>query len=89
MKLSAWYSLLLPFVGAAVIPREESKVDYTGYKVFRVTAADDTAAVEAQVSPLGVAQVASTEAVDVAVAPENIDAFNALGLDHQGELTEG
>lgn len=81
MKSSLISTLLLPLVAAVALPEEEVKVDYTGYKVFRVDVGSD-AMVSAEVSQLAahVLNPGSTGAVDVVVAPDSVSALEGLGL---------
>ncbi|KAL1865043.1 hypothetical protein Daus18300_007390 [Diaporthe australafricana] len=81
MKSSLISSLLLPLVAAVALPEKEAKVDYTGYKIFRVDVGSD-AAVTAEVSQLAahVLNPGNTEAVDVVVAPDSVAAIEGLGV---------
>lgn len=81
MKSSLISSLLLPLVAAVALPEKEAKVDYAGYKIFRVDVGSD-AAVTAEVSQLAahVLNPGSTGAVDVVVAPDSVAAIEGLGV---------
>ncbi|EFQ96343.1 hypothetical protein CFE70_003566 [Pyrenophora teres f. teres 0-1] len=60
-----------------VVPRAGKKVDYNGYKVLRVTSTGDKLA---QIESLAahVLNPGKSAEMDVVVAPENVDALNAL-----------
>lgn len=81
LKIALWYLLtLLGFVAAAPAPLD-TRVDYSGYKIFRVTAEGDAAGAEEKVSQFGLTQVISADQVDVIVPPDRLDSFHALSLD--------
>lgn len=73
---------LLPLALATAVPRSE-KIDYKGYKGLRVTVADNDEDVLAQISKLAttVMNPGAGEELDLAVAPENIDAITELAAD--------
>lgn len=79
MKSLLSLSLLLPLALASAVPRAEQKVDYSGYKVLRVTSAKKN--FEAQVEKLAahVLNPGKAEYLDLVVAPENVKAVKALG----------
>jgi len=62
---------------ANVVPRVGKKVDYSGFKVLRVTSTND---VQAQIESLSahVLNPGKSAELDVVVAPENVDALTAL-----------
>ncbi|KAF2794557.1 hypothetical protein K505DRAFT_241876 [Melanomma pulvis-pyrius CBS 109.77] len=76
-------SLLLPLALAGVVPRVEEKVDYSGFKVLRLTLADVTEELEAQIDELTahVLNPGKAEFLDVVVSPDNVDAVAALAVD--------
>ena len=79
MKVFLWSSFLLPLASAAAI---SGKVNYDGYKLFRVSTAgnstleDKLAKVAAHVLNPG-----RTPEIDILVAPDQVDAFNALNVE--------
>ncbi|KAG7114150.1 Metallocarboxypeptidase A like protein [Verticillium longisporum] len=71
----------LAVLAAAVAATEF--VTYDGYQVFRVATGSDTATVQAQLEALDAIVEDDHHApghLDVAIAPENLEAFQALGL---------
>lgn len=71
--------LAAPLAGALRLDRR-GKVDYGGYKVFRV-ASDSADVVEAELEDLEAIHLMRTaQHFDVAVPPESIDSFNALNV---------
>ena len=79
MKAFLWSCVGFPAALAAVLP--EVKVDYNGAKVLRVATGGDALAVQDKLSELGVAEIRSSDEVEAVVPAQNLDAFNALGLD--------
>ncbi|KAK7223203.1 hypothetical protein V2G26_011206 [Clonostachys chloroleuca] len=76
MKVFATLAALLPLVAA--------KVTYEGYKVFRVESHDSYPAIETALADLGSITLhvdGAYSAVNVAIAPEKLEDFHALGLD--------
>ncbi|ETN41549.1 uncharacterized protein HMPREF1541_03485 [Cyphellophora europaea CBS 101466] len=82
MKLLQSLPLILPLASCLVISRDESPVSYDGFKVFRIATGDSLAAIEEKLS------LFSTEPwnrdlsqhIDVALAPNQLADFEALGL---------
>ncbi|KAF3355744.1 hypothetical protein VDGD_05115 [Verticillium dahliae] len=73
---------LLAALATSVIAEE--KVHYDGYKVFRIEAHDDVADIHKQLEGLATTSVGcggETDHVEIAIAPEDLEAFAALGLD--------
>ncbi|CRK40565.1 hypothetical protein BN1708_008281, partial [Verticillium longisporum] len=73
---------LLAALATSVIAEE--KVHYDGYKVFRIEAHDDVADIHKQLEGLTTTSVGcggETDHVEIAIAPEDLEAFAALGLD--------
>lgn len=80
MLSSFFITALLPLASAVAIAPREPVVDYTGYKVFRVAAGQDAAAVKEQTSQFHISRLSSANNVDVVVSPESVPSFQALGL---------
>ncbi|KAH7324946.1 hypothetical protein B0I35DRAFT_172527 [Stachybotrys elegans] len=75
MKTTAFLGLLLPLAAA---------VSYDGYKAFHIDSHDDFDAVESALADLGYVSLdceSNHRTFDVAISPENLEAFHALGLD--------
>lgn len=79
--------LAAPFIfalasAAALRPREE-KIDYDGFKVYRITTGDNLAAVQEQLSDFALQpwNIDVAHFMDVAVSPDQIEKFEALKLD--------
>ncbi|PSK46552.1 hypothetical protein B9Z65_5520 [Elsinoe australis] len=70
-------SSLAALATASVLPRAE-KVDYSGFKAFRV--AGDAKAVHEQTRQFHLSQISAANEVDVVVSPAKLAAFKALGL---------
>ncbi|CBX93159.1 similar to carboxypeptidase A1 precursor [Plenodomus lingam JN3] len=70
-------ALLISSAFGTVVPRADKKVDYTGYKVLRVTAQNN---VKAQVESLAahVLNPGKAAELDVVVSPDNVAALTAL-----------
>ncbi|EON69315.1 hypothetical protein W97_08575 [Coniosporium apollinis CBS 100218] len=81
MKSLILTSLLLSSASAAAVNK---KVSYDGFKVFRVSAGDNLAAVEDTVTALGLDKwidgAENTGHLDVVVAPKQLQAFEEAGL---------
>lgn len=81
MKSLLLTSLLLSSASAAAVNK---KVSYDGFKVFRVSAGDNLAAVEDTVTALGLDKwidgAENTGHLDVVVAPKQLQAFEEAGL---------
>ncbi|KEY74062.1 hypothetical protein S7711_02652 [Stachybotrys chartarum IBT 7711] len=76
MKAVAILGLALPLVAA--------KVSYDGYKAFRINNLDNWDATERTLTELEYVSLScehNHQTLDVAIAPEHLDAFNALNLD--------
>lgn len=82
MKSLLLSSLLLPIILAAVVPKAEEKVDYSGFKVLRLALGKNTADLEAQIEELAahVLNPGKSTHVDVVVSPDNVGAVEALAL---------
>ncbi|KAK3352411.1 zinc carboxypeptidase [Lasiosphaeria hispida] len=80
MKLSV--ILLAPLALAAAVPKQESKITYDGYKAFRISTEHDAATVQEKLAGLAVVpfNFNTDEHLDIAIAPEDVAAFEALDL---------
>jgi len=83
MKSLLLSSLLLPLALAGVVPRVEEKVDYSGFKVLRLTLAERTEALEAQIEELTahILNPGRADYLDVVVSPDKVDAVAALAAE--------
>lgn len=83
MKPVHAFSLFISFATAIVIPRADEAVSYDGYKVFRVATGSDLAAVEEKLAPFSVEpwNRDTSQHMDIALRPDQIEEFEALGLD--------
>lgn len=84
MKLLSGLAVVaLPLVSARTITPRGPRVSYDGYRVYRVNTHHDVASVESQLAHLRLVNFnpGTTDHIDLAVSPEDIDAFDALGLD--------
>ena len=80
MKALAAVLFFVELTLATAVPRLNRRVAYDGFKAFRIET-DDTAAVEEQLSRLSVVHYNLNAAhIDVAVAPQDVPAFEALEL---------
>jgi hypothetical protein len=82
MKYILTSALLASATLASVVPRAGQKVDYNGFKALRITLPEDSESLKAQVEDL-VAHVLNPgkPELDVVVAPQDIEALNALVSD--------
>ncbi|PSN61179.1 carboxypeptidase-like protein A1 precursor [Corynespora cassiicola Philippines] len=85
MKSIVFKSLLLSTAFGAIVPRDNEKVDYSGFKLLRLSLPEATAEVEAQIEELAahVLNPGKTAKIDVVVSPENVDAVNALAAESE------
>ncbi|KAK4206039.1 putative carboxypeptidase precursor [Rhypophila decipiens] len=85
MKLTSIVTqlLLAPLALAAAAPKVNQKITYDGYKVFRISTHHDAAIVKDLLKPLTTVamNLKDEEHLDVAIAPQDLDAFDALNLD--------
>lgn len=81
--LQALPLVVLPFVSAVAIPRDEAPVSYDGFKVFRITTGDALADIQEKLSAFSVEPWNRDIAqhIDVAFSPDQLADFEALGLD--------
>jgi hypothetical protein len=82
MKAAIIASFLLPFTASVALPRPD-KVDYEGYKVFRLNTEHGLAQVQEKLSSISFDQwnTDTSRHIDISVSPEQLAAFEALGLD--------
>ncbi|KAI5363900.1 Putative peptidase M14, carboxypeptidase A, metallocarboxypeptidase-like, propeptide [Septoria linicola] len=75
---------LAPLALASVLPREEA-VSYDGYRVYRIATAGDDASVLEKLSALNFEQwnLRTADHVDISIAPDAIEQFEALGLNYK------
>lgn len=75
---------LAPLALASVLPRQDA-VNYDGYRVYRVATAGQDAAVLDALSALDYEQWShkASDYIDLSVASDMIETFEALGLDYQ------
>lgn len=80
MKSLLIASVVLPLALAGAVPRSEKKVDYSNFKILRLTLADQTAELEDQIDELTahVLNCGKADFLDVVVSPDNVDAVSAL-----------
>jgi hypothetical protein len=69
--------LLASSVFASVVPRDNKKVDYSGFKLLRL---ENTEGLEAQIEELSahVLNPGKSAQLDVVVSPDNVDAISSL-----------
>lgn len=81
MKFSAAALLLAPVALAAGVPKVGGK-SYDGYKAYRISTEHDVASVKDKIAPFSAVQFNydTQEHLDVAIAPEDVAAFEALDL---------
>lgn len=72
-------SLLLATVLGTAVPRAEKKVDYTGFKVLRLSLHKANSNIEAQIEKVA-AHILNPgkSTLDVVVSPDSVDAVKAL-----------
>ena len=77
MKYILTSALLVSSVFASVVPRDNKKVDYSGFKLLRL---ENTAGLEAKIEELSahVLNPGKSAQLDVVVSPDNVDAISAL-----------
>lgn len=79
MKSALVSSLLFTLALAGAVPKVNKKVDYNGFKVLRVNLNEKVDKLEAlEKLATHVLNPGKASFVDVVVAPENVDAVNAL-----------
>ncbi|KAK9417811.1 hypothetical protein SUNI508_01568 [Seiridium unicorne] len=82
MRSRSLISVLLLLASSAVTVLGDKPVSYDGYKVFRIKTHGHTSAIREQLEPLSLDEWShEIDHVDVAVSPEQLDAFEALGLE--------
>ncbi|KAK3989033.1 putative carboxypeptidase precursor [Cladorrhinum sp. PSN332] len=82
MKLTLATLLLLPLAMASAVPRER-KNTYTGYKAYSIATHHNPAAVKSKIAKFAAIpfNLDNDEHLDVAIPPEEIAAFEALGFE--------
>jgi hypothetical protein len=79
MKAFLATTLLALSASAAVLPRADEKVDYTGFKVLRLGLPEGSDEVEAKIEEIAAHVLNPGEApLDVVVSPDDVDAITAL-----------
>lgn len=80
MKSLFLQGLLLSSAWAAVVPKGEEKVDYTGYKLLRLALPEGSQDLQDQIEEIAahVLNPGKTANLDVVVSPESVDAITAL-----------
>ncbi|KAI9688614.1 MAG: hypothetical protein M1820_010234 [Bogoriella megaspora] len=83
MKALIWFTLLWSLTDSAAVTKSQAKVNYDGFKVLRIANTADVA-LKSKINKLSAHVLTCGEGpeLDVAVAPENIEAFNALAIDN-------
>jgi hypothetical protein len=84
MKLVAAL-LLAPLALATAVPKVNQKVSYSGYKAYRIATGQDAASLKNKLAKFAAVQFnnfnfKTDQHVDVAISPDEIPAFEALGL---------
>lgn len=77
MKYILTSALLASSAFASVVPRDNKKVDYSGFKLLRL---ENTAGLEAKIEELSahVLNPGKSAQLDVVVSPDNVDAISSL-----------
>jgi len=77
MKYILTSALLVSSVFASVVPRDNNKVDYSGFKLLRL---ENTAGLEAKIEELSahVLNPGKSAQLDVVVSPDNVAAISSL-----------
>lgn len=84
MKLTAAL-LLAPLALATAVPKVNQKISYSGYKAYRISTGQDGASLKNKLAKFAAVQFnnfnfKADQHVDVAISPDEIPAFEALGL---------
>jgi len=82
MKSLILASIFLPFALAGAVPHVEKKVDYSGFKVLRLTLANKNTKLDAKIDELTAHVLNPGKAgfLDVVVSPANVEAVAALAV---------
>ncbi|KAL2129922.1 hypothetical protein VTI74DRAFT_7139 [Chaetomium olivicolor] len=74
--------LLIPLALAAVVPKLDRKISYNGYKAYRITTGQDATSIKNKLAKFAAVQFNfdMSQHLDVAIAPDEIPAFESLGL---------
>lgn len=85
MKLLTSLAVALPLVSARRLAPRGEVVSYDGYKVVRVDTHTDVEAVESRIASLHTVNFnpGTSDHLDLAVGPEDVETFEALGLDYK------
>lgn len=77
MKFILTSALLVSSAFASVVPRDNKKVDYSGFKLIRL---ENVEGLEAKIEELSahVLNPGKSTQLDVVVSPDNVDAISAL-----------
>lgn len=77
-------TILLPFLTSAFISAADEFISYDGYKVFRVNTTGQFQSVKDKLATISFSQWDRdvSKHMDIALAPDQITAFKALGLDY-------
>lgn len=77
MKFILTSALLASSVFASVVPRDNKKVDYSGFKLLRL---ENSKGLEAKIEELSahVLNPGKSAQLDVVVSPDNVDAISSL-----------
>ena len=81
MKTTAVALLFAQLALSTAVPKQlDNKVSYDGYKAFRIKTDHNSAAIESELSRLSVVplNLDTDKHIDVAVAPQDVAAFEAL-----------
>ncbi|KAK7402775.1 hypothetical protein QQX98_011484 [Neonectria punicea] len=82
MRFTLSTSLVVPLALSVVAAPSLNVKSYDGYKVFRVKTHGDESSIEEKLSSLSYEEWAhESQHIDVVLAPSQLDAFEALGLD--------
>ncbi|KAK4122034.1 hypothetical protein N657DRAFT_622621 [Parathielavia appendiculata] len=84
MKLTAAL-LLAPLALAAAAPKPNAHISYDGYKAYRISSGQNAASIRNKLAKFAAVQFNNfnfnpNQALDVAIAPDEIPAFEILGL---------
>jgi hypothetical protein len=83
MRFSFLLAAVIPLARASVFPREETKVDYSGYQALRVALPEDGGDLEGVLSDLAthVINPGQTDRIDVVVDADTVEAVKSLAPD--------
>lgn len=83
MKFFFAAPLLLSLASAAALAPREEKITYDGFRVYRIATGDNLASVKDQLSGFSLQSwnLDVSKHMDFALSPDQIEKFEALGLD--------